>query len=302
MTAADHDWLDMRAPFDDAARERSLVLLDEAAGALVGGPDAEPFTVIDIGAGTGNSARWFDRALRTRLPGRALRWVLLDADAASLRAAARAMPEAVTVTAPITDLPAIAAAHLPGVTGEDPSGRTTAEQASGRAAADRAPGPPAPARLLITCSAVLDVLTPADVDAVIGTLTRFSGLGMFLLSITEHWPLDPPDRRDALIEHAFSEHQAREGRLGDAGGAVLAAAARRAGARVTTGGSPWNLQGPRDRQFLTRFLSERIDAVIEEDPQLRPMAAAWLADRLEQAGTDLRVAVEHLDVLVDARG
>lgn len=302
MTAADHDWLDMRAPFDDAARERSLVLLDEAAEALAGGPDAEPLTVIDIGAGTGNSARWFDRALRTRLPGRALRWVLLDADAASLRAAARAMPEAVTVTAPITDLPAIAAAHLPGVTGEDPSGRTTAEQASGRAAADRAPGPPAPARLLITCSAVLDVLTPADVDAVIGTLTRFSGLGMFLLSITEHWPLDPPDRRDALIEHAFSEHQARAGRLGDAGGAVLADAARRAGARVTTGDSPWDLQAPRDRAFLSRFLSERVDAVIEEDPELRPVAEEWLAERLTQAGTGLRVTVEHLDVLVDARG
>ena len=281
MTAADHDWLDMRAPFDDAARERSLVLLDEAAGALVGGPDAEPLTVIDIGAGTGNSARWFDRALRTRLPGRPLRWVLLDADAASLRVAARSMPDATTVTAPITRLPEIAAAHLP-----DP----------------HASDPQAPGRLLITCSAVLDVLTPADVDAVVDTLTRFSGLGMFLLSITEHWPLDPPDRRDALIEHAFSEHQARAGRLGDAGGAVLADAARRAGARVTTGDSPWDLQAPRDRAFLNRFLSERVDAVIEEDPELRPVAEEWLAERLTQAGTGLRVTVEHLDVLVDARG
>lgn len=293
MTAADHDWLDLRAPFDDAAREHSLALLDQAVEALAGTAEAEPLTVIDIGAGTGNSARWFDRALRPRLPGRELRWILLDADAASLRVASRSMPDATTATAPITELPAIAAEHLPG---------TTAAHDSDGSAAEHAPGPPASARLLITCSAVLDVLAPADVEAVVDTLTRFSGLGLFLLSITEHWPLDPPDRRDALIEHAFSEHQAREGRLGDAGGAVLAAAARRAGARVTTGGSPWNLQGPRDREFLTRFLSERIDAVIEEDPELRPIAAAWLADRLEQAGTDLRVAVEHLDVLVDARG
>lgn len=290
MTAADHDWLDLRAPYDGAAREHSLDLVAEAVAALRGEPERpdgdEPLTVIDIGAGTGNSARWFDRALRPRLGGRPIRWVLLDADQASLDAASRQMPEAVTVTAPITELPRIAAEHLAPVT----------------ASGDRPPSAgTAPGRLLISCSAVLDVLTAEDVDAVVDTLVRFSGVGLFLLSITESWPFDPPDRRDVLIEHAFSAHQARDGRLGDTGGAVMAAAAQRAGARVVTGASPWELESPADGAFLTRFLRERVDAVIEEDPELRPVAEAWLGDRLVQAGAGMRATVDHLDVLVDAR-
>ena len=38
MTAADHDWLDLRAPYDGAAREHSLDLVAEAVAALRGEP------------------------------------------------------------------------------------------------------------------------------------------------------------------------------------------------------------------------------------------------------------------------
>lgn len=277
MKTAAHDWLDLRSPFDDAARRHSLPLIDQVAAALSTGREAspEPLTIIDIGAGTGRSALWFDRHLRPRLTGRSLHWVLLDADSASLRGAERVMPAAVTVAAPISRLPEVVAAQQP---------------------AGAAPG-----RLLITCSAVLDVLTPADVEVILDTLIRCAGLGLFLLSITDEYRLDPPDPRDAALSQAFAAHQARGGRLGSAGGVTLAGAARRAGAAVTTTTSPWQLAGPRDRAFIARFLTERIEAAAEADPALGAAGRAWLHDRLSQAKTRLSVRVDHLDVLVDAR-
>ena len=73
----DADWLALRAPADDAARDAALVsaLADWAAGRTLG--------VVDLGAGTGASLR----ALGGRLPG--ARWRLVDADPALLAAAAR---------------------------------------------------------------------------------------------------------------------------------------------------------------------------------------------------------------------
>ncbi|GAA4283411.1 hypothetical protein GCM10022261_09420 [Brevibacterium daeguense] len=269
MTAAAHDWLDMRLPVDDEARRHALPLLDKAAARLIG-----PVTVIDIGAGTGNSALWFDRHLRPRLDGREINWVLLDADADSLGVASRALPEATTVTAPITSLPDVAAEHLRG------------ESASGH--------------LLVTCSAVCDVLTPADVDVVAQTLHRFGGMGLFLLSITDEWSLSPVDPRDEAIGSAFAAHQQREGRLGAEGGAAMAAAGRRIGAEVTSSASPWQLDAPDDSEFISRFLMERVEAAVEEAPGLRDAADEWLSVRLEQAKVDLSVVVDHLDVFIDA--
>lgn len=300
MTGAAHDWLDLRAPFDDTARRHSRALLERAGAALRAGPGAgtgsgaetgpgigpAPLTVVDIGAGTGNSARWFARNLTPLLGGRSVRWVLLDADAASLRVAARAMPRAATVTAPITRLPEVVATHLAAAARDTPvPARDT----------------PAPGGLLITCSAVLDVLTTADIDAVVDTLARFAGLGLFLLSITEEWRLDPPDPHDEAIREAFAAHQERGGKLGAAGGIALAASARGAGAQVISGASPWRLASPGDRDFITRFLTERLAAATEEDPGLRETGPAWLHERLRQAETGLSVDVDHLDVLVDAR-
>jgi hypothetical protein len=317
LTAAAHDWLDMRSPIDDEARRHALPLLDTAAARLIDpaaarltasparqtawparqtaltdrltapsarlsepasagspGSPSKAVTVIDIGAGTGNSALWFDRHLRPRLDGHEINWVLLDADDASLRVASRALPEATTAAAPITSLPDIAADHL---RGESDS-----------------------SRLLITCSAVCDVLTPADVDAVAETLSRFGGVGLFLLSITDEWSLSPADPRDEVIGSAFAAHQERDGRLGAGGGSAMIAAGRRIGADVVSSASPWRLKAPDDSEFISRFLAERVEAAVEEAPELEDSASEWLSARVEQANVDLSVVVDHLDVLIDA--
>lgn len=290
MITAEPDWLDLRAPFDDAARQYALPLLDRAAGALRAGHE-QPLVVIDIGAGTGNSMRWFDHHLRERLPGRSLHRVLVDADEAALDVAAQRFGTTVrTVAAPIALLPDIAAKAL-----------AEASLDSGQ-----------PSNLLITGSALLDVLTPGDMVAIAETLRRFSGFGLFLLSISGRWRLSPPHPDDGVLDQAFGRHQCRESRLGTQAVAALEEQAHRIGAQVESSASPWHLEAPRDTQFLTRFLTERVDAATEADPRLATIGRAWLAERLnavtgqspvEAGGPDdrrarLDVVVEHTDVLI----
>src|SRR5699024_11744394 len=71
-----------------------------------------------------------------------------------------------------------------------------------------------PGLLLVTGSAVLDVLTTRDLQAIIATLVQHGGLGLFLLSVTGQWQLSPADCDDAKINDAFCKHQRRDGKLG----------------------------------------------------------------------------------------
>lgn len=77
MMTADQIWLDLRVPYDDAARQHSLEFVDRTATALQerAASATQPVVIIDVGAGTGNSAQWFKQHLTPRLPGRDLRSV-----------------------------------------------------------------------------------------------------------------------------------------------------------------------------------------------------------------------------------
>lgn len=301
MIAAEPDWLDLRVAFDDAARQHALPLLDKTARALRADSerplvDSErPLVVIDLGAGTGNSMRFFDRQLVQRLPERPLHWVLVDADESALEIAAGRFGAAVrTIAAPISSLPDIAAEVLEEVLTDvgkaKPVGAARIQPAASPDSCD----------LLITGSALLDVLTHDDLVSIADTLQRFSGIGLFLLSISGQWHLTPPHPDDGVLDEAFGRHQRRESRLGTHAATELETVARSAGARVETSASPWHLEAPRDAEFLTRFLTERVDAAIEEDPALQAKGKAWLEDRLAQA--ELSVVVDHTDVLIDATG
>src|SRR6185312_873243 len=69
-------WLDLREPYDAAARDTSLISLIEQA---VRPP--EPLRIIDLGAGTGANLRY----LAPRLP-TAQEWLLVDSDGSLLQA------------------------------------------------------------------------------------------------------------------------------------------------------------------------------------------------------------------------
>lgn len=277
MIGAAQDWLEARVPFDDAARQQSLPLLDRAARALL---NADPsgtsqLTIVDLGAGTGKSAAWFRDHLTPRLPGRSIQWLLADGHAPSLDIATQHVPEADTMVTRLSDLP--------------------------QALDDYFPEPPAPGTLLLTCSAVLDVLTQDDVDAILTTLETHQGLGLFLLSITAGWHLTPPDSLDERLARAFAAHQRLGEKLGADGGHVMLLAAHDRGLRATRGHSPWQLSGQHHAEFIRQFLTERVAAVIEAEPDVEAEALDWLATRNGQAAEGLSVTVDHLDVLVDAR-
>lgn len=277
MIGADQNWLAARVPFDDAARHRSLPLLDRAAQALRDADPAgeAPLTVVDLGAGTGKSAAWFRARMTPRLPGRSIRWFLADAHEPSLGQATAHVPGAQALLTPLAELPTALERHLP--------------------------DPPAPGTLLLTCSAVLDVLMRDDVAAVLTTLADHRGLGLFLLSITEDWSLEPTHPLDHEVARAFADHQTRDDKLGASGGAVMAGAAREGGMDVVEGRSPWQLRGPRDTAFIQRFLTERVTAAVESAPEREADMVDWLGTRIDQAEHHrLRVTVDHLDVLIDA--
>ena len=75
------DWLDLRAPADDAARDAAL------RAAFLSALPPSP-SLIDLGSGTGSTAR------ALAVPGAF--WTLVDNDAALLAEAARRMPDATT--------------------------------------------------------------------------------------------------------------------------------------------------------------------------------------------------------------
>jgi SAM-dependent methyltransferase len=69
MTEAfDGDWLDLREPYDAAARDFGLAV--RLAAALPARP-----RILDLGAGTGSLLRWLGHFIR-----RAQAWTLVDAD------------------------------------------------------------------------------------------------------------------------------------------------------------------------------------------------------------------------------
>ena len=283
------DWLDMRIAYDNTARTASLPLVDAALEAVAGHRETTPaapaaptattapavpaaedrrLRICDIGAGTGNSALWFDSAFGERgITERT--WLLIDDDPDALTQAAARIGatldrRAETRRAPIAELPRILDDSQP---------------------VD-----------LITGSAVLDVLRPADAAALVDTLAATGAPGLFLLTITGDWHLNPVHPADRQIAGAFAAHQQREGRLGAAAASHLQDAAEAAGMRVQSTASPWQLSAREDHVFLTRFLTDRVTAASEQDPGSAALFSAWLGERL--ADETLTVTVDHRDLLI----
>lgn len=100
------EWLALRAPADDAARDPALMAA-AAAAARSAAAGAAP-VVVDLGCGTGATAR----AMAAHLPD--AQWRLVDADAALLAEAVAAVPGAVAHRLDLGALDALplAGAHL----------------------------------------------------------------------------------------------------------------------------------------------------------------------------------------------
>ncbi|WP_431948679.1 SAM-dependent methyltransferase [Actinacidiphila sp. bgisy167] len=263
-------WLALREGADAAARAADLLgpLREHLAGTSRG---SGPLVLRDLGCGTGSMGRW----LSGRLPG-PQHWILHDHDPALLALAAASLTGRTAGGSPVT-----AETHEGDLT------RLTADDLAGTS--------------LVTASALLDLLTADEVDALAATCTAAGVPVLFGLSVVGEVELGPPDPLDAAIAAAFNAHQRRSaGGRALLGPDALAAATRaftRYGAAVTTRPSPWRLGA--DRSALTaQWLRGWVGAAVEQEPGLAGAAEPYLRRRLADcAAGRLTAVVRHGDLL-----
>ena len=253
-------WLALREAADAAARAPDLLATVQAA--LAG---RDRIVVHDLGCGTGSMARW----LAPRLPG-TQHWILYDRDPALLAEAARRLAGCAAADgAPVTV--------------------RTRRQDITTARLDGAD--------LVTASALLDMLTAAELDRVVAACAGHPT--WFTLSVTGQVALAPPEPLDAAVRAAFNAHQRRTtgGRtlLGpDAADAAVEAFTRRGiGTRVRD--TPWRL-GADQAALAGAWFAGWVRAAAEQEPALE--LGGYTDRRTAQlAAGVLAVTVAHQDVL-----
>jgi hypothetical protein len=260
------DWLALREPADAAARASALV--EQLVAPLRERPSDEPLVVRDLGCGTGSMARWL--AGRLPAPASSQHWVLYDRDPVLLRRAAASLPAGVTAETCPGDLTDVDAGQLAGTA-------------------------------LVTCSALLDLLTAQEVEDVAEAVTTAGCPALLTLSVAGSVAITPADPLDGAFAAAFDAHQRRteDGRrlLGPDAVGTAARAFRHRAATVTTAPSAWRL-GPAEAELAEEWLRGWIEAACVQRPALRGAAGDYLRRRLAAAAAgELRVVVGHEDLL-----
>ncbi|WP_082043702.1 class I SAM-dependent methyltransferase [Mobilicoccus massiliensis] len=257
------DWLTLRRPADEAAREGTQRLLTRLWRDLrtCAGPEHEqrPVRIVDVGAGTGANQAW----LAPRLPFPAT-WTLLDHDADLLHHPV-ATGQGTRVHGGLDDLPRLVEAD----------GTLT----------------------VVVGSALLDLLTYDELDTLATLLVETATPALFSLSVDGAVNLVPADDDDTLVADAFDAHQRRDGLAGASAADHFSSRLREAGAEVVDATTPWRLTAAQP-DLLRRYLTDRAAVAVEHDPALADRVEAWLERRLQQvdAGT-LAVVVGHVDLL-----
>jgi trans-aconitate methyltransferase len=259
-------WLELRESAD--ADARAAELLDPLRIRLANLPGrATALTVHDLGCGTGSMGRW----LAPRLDG-AQRWVLHDQDPNLLRLAVARAPRAAADGSPVTV-----------TTRRGDIGRLTAQDLSGAS--------------LVTASALLDVLTREEIEALAAACTGAGVPALLTLSVVGRVDLAPAHPMDSEIAEAFNAHQRASDLLGPDAITTACEAFAQLGATVRVHPSPWQLDG-RHPALVEEWLRGWVGAACEQRPELTARADAYLRDRLDAAAAgDLRVVVHHSDLL-----
>lgn len=260
-------WLRLRESADAAARATGLLEPLRVRLAHRTGGAAADLVVHDLGCGTGSMGRW----LAPHLDG-PQRWVLHDHDPDLLRLAAAGAPRAAADGSPVTV-----------TTRRGEIGTLTAADLTDAS--------------LVTASALLDVLTAAEIGTLAAACADAGCPALLTLSVAGRVELTPAHPLDAEIADAFNAHQRRGDLLGpDAVDAACDAFAER-GATVRVHPSPWRL-GPEHAELTEEWLCGWVGAACEQRPDLVDRADAYLLERLRacRAG-ELRAVVHHNDVL-----
>jgi hypothetical protein len=153
-------------------------------------------------------------------------------------------------------------------------------------------------RHVVTCSALLDVLTTDQIDAVCRAVIENQVPALFSLTVTGALNIGPADSYDELFLDAFNDHQRRAGRAGPDAITLAVNALCAGGFTVRTQETPWRLTASSDWAFVGQLLQERLDAAVAQNPSLASVATGWLELRRSQFALGiLRIEVGHRDVL-----
>jgi SAM-dependent methyltransferase len=259
------DWLALREPADADARSTELV--EEIRPFLSGGESQ----IRDLGCGTGSMARW----LAPRIPG-PQHWVLYDRDSELLPLADGDPPAAAIDGSPVS-----VATRQRDITRLEP------EELAGAS--------------LITASALLDMMTAAELERLVASCVRARCPALITLTVTGGVDLAPEDPLDPAFREAFNDHQRRpaaEGRrLGPDAVAAAVAAFTQQGHDVLVRHSPWRLGSARTA-LTTQWLAGWLAAACEQQPELEAERSRYARSRLEElAAGRLSVTVHHQDLL-----
>ncbi|WP_242906518.1 class I SAM-dependent methyltransferase [Actinomadura terrae] len=146
---------------------------------------------------------------------------------------------------------------------------------------------------LVTASALLDILTSAELDGLAAAVTAAGVPALLTLSVVGRVRLTPPDPLDTDLGAAFDDHQRRDGLLGPGAVAAAIEAFGRRGAVVRTRPSPWRL-GPAHALLAAEWLRGWVAAAVEQRPGLARPAAGYLGRRL---ASGFEAEIEHADIL-----
>lgn len=280
----DGDWLDLREPFDAAARNPDL------AARLARALPARP-RVLDLGAGTGSLLRWLGHFI-----GRAQAWTLVDADPALIARAFETIAErASAVGWPVTW----------------PGKRTLLVHAPGgawRVEALIADLREAPAGLpmdgvdAVVNTALCDLVSEEWIARIAAACAARRLPFYSALNVTGRERFMPPRLGDATVARGFARDQVRDKgfggvALGARAPAVIAAAFAAHGYSVHRAPSDWAI-GRRDSRMAVAMSDGHAAAALRHERRLARRIAGWQLARADDARMGrLSVRVGHADLL-----
>lgn len=278
-------WLELREPFDAAARAVSLVA--ELKRHVAAGTSEAPLAVVDLGAGAGSNLRYLAPLL-----GGVQRWRLVDRDAQLLEAAltathawaeargaevrrfgssldVRAADFACTVECERVDLTHLASLELP---------------AGG----------------LVTAAALLDLVSHDWLEALARRCRTARAAVLLALTYDGRTTAKPAEPEDPVVLAMFNRHQLFDKGFGPALGMRAADAAEAAfeahGYELRVATSDW-LIWPKDHALQLALLDGWLGAALEIAPESRAALTSWHRRRRAHvlaSRSELRVG--HVDL------
>jgi len=280
------DWLDLREPFDAAARDPGLAELlmqhvDEKARPRF----------LDLGAGTGSLTRWLGHFVA-----RPHSWVLADADAGLMTRAYDTLMDAAEDIGWKATWPNKKALLL-----HSPHGAWRIEGILTNLAEAPA-GLPLDAVDVVTCSALCDLVSERWLERLAAALARRKLPFYAALNVSGRERFTPPLPGDALVARGFLRDQRRDKgfggiALGPAAPAAIARAFAAQGYEVHRAPSPWIV--PRQARHMAHELAlGHAEAALRHERRSAAQIEDWAEMRAAQADDGLlSVRVEHQDLL-----